>query len=155
MSKLSFAVVVAGAIASAGFAGSATAQSDPALGALIGGGIGAAIGHAVNGRNGAWVGGAVGAVTGASIAVNRGGYVAAPAPVYYPPAPRYTVAAPYGPPPVVLTYVRPAPIYRMAPAVVYAPRPVVRARPYPVPVPVAYATPERHRGHGHDHWRHD
>ena len=53
---------------------SASAQGDPLLGALIGGGIGAAIGHSVNGSNGAWVGGALGAVTGASVAASAGGY---------------------------------------------------------------------------------
>src|SRR5689334_5857083 len=60
--------------------------ADPVLGALIGGGIGAAIGHDVNHHNGAAVGGVLGAITGAAIAndVNRSyyygdGYAAAPA----------------------------------------------------------------------------
>src|SRR5689334_11209124 len=82
---------------------------DPVLGALIGGGIGAAIGHSANGHNGAAVGGVVGALAGASIAANSGPYYGdgyyggdpyyAPAPAYYPPAPAYYPPAPayYGP----------------------------------------------------------
>ena len=80
--------------------------ADPLLGALIGGGIGAAIGHDVNRHNGAAVGGVLGAIVGSSIAAesNRGYYDGgyydrgygdgyyAPAPAYYGPAPAY-----YGP----------------------------------------------------------
>ena len=77
MLKKSLVIAVLGTAAAAGtLSTTASAQGDPVLGALIGGGIGAAIGHSVNGRNGAWVGGAVGALTGASIAANSGGYYA-------------------------------------------------------------------------------
>ncbi len=62
------------ALAAGTLSTTASAQGDPFLGALVGGGIGAAIGHSVNGHNGAWVGGAVGALAGASIAANSGYY---------------------------------------------------------------------------------
>ena len=62
------------ALAAGTLSTAASAQGDPFLGALVGGGIGAAIGHSVNGHNGAWVGGAVGALAGASIAANSGYY---------------------------------------------------------------------------------
>lgn len=104
---------------------------DPFLGGLVGAGIGAAIGHSVNGRDGAWVGGALGAVTGASIAANSGYYgdgyygggYAAPVSAYYGAAPAY-----YAPPRVYAprrVFVRP-PVY-VAPPVV-----VVRSRPFVV-----------------------
>ena len=94
--------------------------ADPVLGALIGGGIGAAIGHDVNRHNGAAVGGVLGAIVGSSIASSSGyydrdyynggyatnyyapgyyspGYYAAPAPVYsYAPVyPSYGVSYVY------------------------------------------------------------
>jgi hypothetical protein len=62
------------ALAAGTLSTTASAQGDPFVGALVGGGIGAAIGHSVNGHNGAWVGGAVGALAGASIAANSGYY---------------------------------------------------------------------------------
>jgi hypothetical protein len=92
---------------------------DPALGALVGAGIGAAIGNSVNGHNGAWVGGALGAVTGATIAANSGGYYDGG---NY--APSYGYASPppvsYGP---AVTYYAPAATY-YAPPIAYRPRPV-------------------------------
>jgi hypothetical protein len=111
---------------------------DPVLGALVGGGIGAAIGHSVSGSSGAWVGGALGAVTGASIAANAGYYgdgyygggiygppagYAAPVSAHYGAAPAY-----YAPPRVYAprrVFVRP-PVYVAAPVV------VVRSRPFVV-----------------------
>ena len=54
------------ALAAGALSTNASAQGDPLLGALVGGGIGAAIGHSVNGVHGAWAGGAIGAVTGSS-----------------------------------------------------------------------------------------
>ena len=120
------------ALAAGTLSTSASAQGDPLLGALIGGGIGAAIGHSVNGVHGAWAGGAIGAVTGAAIAgapYNGGGYYGPPGAYVAPaPAPAY-----YGPAP----YYRPAPAY-YAPPVVYPPRPVVYGRPYYAPRYVAY-----------------
>ena len=127
MLKKTLVIATLGTALTAGaYSTAASAQGDPLLGALVGGGIGAAIGHSVNGHNGAWVGGAVGALAGASIAANSGyynggyggyygpsGYVA-PAPAYYGPAPVY-----YGPPPV------------------YAPR------PSPISYPVVYGRPSR------------
>src|SRR5215831_11191118 len=105
------------ALAAGTLSTSASAQGDPLLGALVGGGIGAAIGHSVNGVHGAWAGGAIGAVTGAAIASppNYGGYYSSPAPAYY--GPTYN-ATPY---------------YYAPPAVVYSPQPYVYARPYYAP----------------------
>src|SRR4029453_1849303 len=64
------------ALAAGTLSTSASAQGDPLLGALVGGGMGAAIGHSVNGVHGEWAGGAIGAVTGAAIASQPyyGGY---------------------------------------------------------------------------------
>ncbi|MBC8022043.1 MAG: glycine zipper 2TM domain-containing protein [Burkholderiales bacterium] len=89
--------------------------ADPLLGALIGGGIGAAIGNSAHHRNGAAVGGVLGAIVGSSIAADanrydrgyddrgysEGGYYE-PSATYYEPAPRY--------------YAAPAPVYYGAPA---------------------------------------
>lgn len=124
-----------------------SASGDPVLGALVGAGIGAAIGHHVDGRNGAWVGGALGALTGASIAANSGGYYdgryAGPPDAYYPSAPGY-----YGPP---TPYYEPAPVYSGPPAVVYAPRPVY-GRSYPVYVRSYQPRPPND---GRNDWRDD
>ena len=113
----------------------ATAGGDPGLGALIGGALGAAIGHDINGRHGALVGGVLGAMTGASIAAGPRGYYepgyAAPPAAYYPPAPAY-----YGPP---RAYYRPAPVY-------YAPR-------LPVYAPVVVARRHDWRHDGRHGWR--
>lgn len=103
------------------------AGNDPALGALVGGVFGAAIGHGISGHDGAIVGGVLGALTGASIAAGSGYYGA---PVHYGPRPAYYPAAPvyYAPPRVVY---RPAPVvvHRVAPRrPVYAS--VVVARPH-------------------------
>ncbi len=101
--------------------------ADPLLGALIGGGIGAAIGHDVNRHNGAAVGGVLGAIVGSSIAAESNGYYDrgyndrgyyAPAPAhygdeYYAPAPAY-----YGP------------AYYPAPVVVYSSSPRYGYRSY-------------------------
>ncbi len=113
---------------------------DPVLGALIGGGIGAAIGHSVNGHNGAWVGGALGALTGASIAASSGyyydgGYYGQPA--YAAPASVYGGA-----------YVAPPPVYYSAPPVYYGPSVVVAARPY-YAHPHGYGWHREWRGYGH------
>ena len=66
--------IIATTLTSAALATKASANGDPALGALLGAGVGAAIGNSVNYHNGAWVGGAIGALAGASIAANAGGY---------------------------------------------------------------------------------
>jgi len=99
--------------------------ADPLLGALIGGGIGAAIGHDVNRHNGAAVGGVLGAIVGSSIAAesnygyydrNSGyydrGYDSGYDSGYYAPAPAY-----YGP----AYYPAPVVVYRSSPRYVYGP----------------------------------
>ena len=100
----------------------AQANDNGLLGAVVGAGIGAAIGHNVHGRDGALVGSAIGAIAGASIAAQSssrydGWYYAAPADVYAPDyyaAPVYYGAAP--------TYYAPAPVYYPRPQFHYAPR---------------------------------
>lgn len=82
---------------------------DTVLGALIGGGAGAVVGHSIGGRDAAVIGGALGAAAGAAIASNNGGTrVVHSRPVYYapPPPPAY-----YAPPPVVY----PQQVYYAAP----------------------------------------
>ena len=66
---------IAASLTTATLSERASANGDPALGALLGAGIGAAIGNSVNHHNGAWVGGAIGAIAGASIDRRQfGGY---------------------------------------------------------------------------------
>ena len=107
----------------------AALADDAVLGALIGGGAGAVVGHSVGGRDATIIGGAIGAAAGAAIGSQRGAsrveYVAPP--VYY--------AAPAYPP-----------------RVYYPPQAVYYARPVPVaPPPVYYVE----RGYARDpHWRH-
>ncbi len=126
--------------------------ADPLLGALIGGGIGAAIGDNSHHRNGAAVGGVLGAIVGSSIAAdsNRyygggyggGGYYGGGSsyysePVYY--APRYAAPAP------VYGYYSPAPVYGY-----YSPAPVYGST-------IIYTSGSRYydRGHHHRHYRDD
>ncbi len=103
-------VMAAGAVST-----QASAHDDPVLGALVGAGIGAVIGHGVNGHDGAVVGSALGAVAGAAIAASADGhydsgyYQATPyygAPAYYEPTPAY-----YAPPVATLYDTRP--VYRV------------------------------------------
>jgi len=113
------------------------AAADPALGAIIGGTFGAAVGHGINGRNGAIVGGVLGALTGASIAAG---------PAYAP------VGYPYGP---SVSYYDPQPVYYAPPPVVYRATPVI-VRPavprLPVYAPIVVARP--HGWHAaHHHYR--
>ena len=68
---------------------------DPVLGALIGGGIGAAIGHDVNRHGGAAVGGVLGAIVGSSIAADSGRYYDRGY-GYYDGGPRYYSGPAYG-----------------------------------------------------------
>jgi hypothetical protein len=111
--------------------------ADPVLGALIGGGIGAAIGNSVHHHNGAAVGGVLGAITGAAIAndVNRsyyygdGGY-------YAPSAPAYSYGPDY--------YAAPAPSY-------YAPPPPVYYGPAYYPAATVVIGTGRYYGHGYRH----
>jgi hypothetical protein len=142
--------IIATTLTSAALATKASANGDPALGALLGAGVGAAIGNSVNHHNGAWVGGAIGALAGASIAANAGGYYD-PAygygPDYYgAPAPAY-----YSGP---STYYAPAPAYYAPPAVVIRARPVYVGAPYRSygrPYAVQYRGPNY--GHGRGNWQ--
>ena len=144
--------IIATTLTSAALATKASANGDPALGALLGAGVGAAIGNSVNHHNGAWVGGAIGALAGASIAANSGGYYD-PAygygPDYGAPAPAY-----YSGP---TTYYAPAPAYYPAPTVVFRSRPVYVGAPYRSyvrPYPVQYRGPGRpDYGHGRGNWQ--
>ncbi|MEP7206041.1 MAG: hypothetical protein ABI920_03815 [Casimicrobiaceae bacterium] len=154
---------VAATMATAALSTQANA-GDPVLGALVGGGIGAAIGHSINGVHGAWAGGALGAVVGASAAAdsNRyyygGGYAGpsayyGPTTTYYQPAPTYYQPAPvyYEPAPV---YYAPAPVYYAPSRVIYrsGPRYVAPYRPY---VNVRFSDRGDWRGHGrHGRWDH-
>ena len=108
---------------------------DPVLGALIGGGIGAAIGNGVSGhRDARIVGGVLGAIVGSSIAANSGGYYDDG---YYAPSAGY-----YGP----------APVY-YGPSVVYSSRPVyVRGYPRYATYGRGYA-PDRRDWRGYDRHR--
>jgi hypothetical protein len=144
MLKKSLAIGAIATAVAAGTLSTPASAGDPVLGALVGGGIGAAIGHSVNGRNGAWVGGALGAVTGASIAANSGYYGSyGPPAVYSEPAPAYYGGAP--------AYYAPPAVY--APAPVYVAPPVVVARPRPVYVRPYVARPVYARGYGwHRDW---
>lgn len=96
--------------------------NDAVLGALLGGGAGAAIGGSVSGRNGAIVGGAIGAAAGAVIAADSH--------VYHNGADHRVVY-------------RPRVVYHVAPPVYYAP-------PTPVVTPVYYVT--TYRGARHHHY---
>ena len=141
--------IIATTLTSAALATKASANGDPALGALLGAGVGAAIGNSVNHHNGAWVGGAIGALAGASIAANAGGY--------YDPA--------YGYAPRLLRRARAgvllrtddllragASLLRRSGRGVTGPRPVYVGAPYRSyvrPYPVHYRSPGRpDYGHG-------
>jgi hypothetical protein len=117
-----------------GFASTQASAADPALGALVGGGVGAAIGHSFGGRDATAAGAVVGAVAGASIAANandpyyNGYYAPPPAPVYSAPAPAYDPYYGGGPAPVYSAPVYSAPVYA---APVYAgPSLVIGTGPY-------------------------
>ena len=79
---------------------------DAVVGAMVGGGAGAYIGHSMNGRDGALIGGAIGAITGVALAtggngrertVERERVVYEPQPVAYEPQ-RVVVVQRYVPP---------------------------------------------------------
>ena len=146
--------IIATTLTSAALATKASANGDPALGALLGAGVGAAIGNSVNHHNGAWVGGAIGAVAGASIAANAGGY--------YDPA--YGYAPDYYGAPAAGVLLRTDDLLRAGacritppPAVVYRSRPVYVGRSVPVlcrPYAVQYRAPGRpDYGHGRGNWQ--
>lgn len=72
--------------------------NEAVLGALLGGGAGAAVGSSIHGRNGAIVGGALGAAAGAAIGAEQNRYRQPLG--YYSPPPVYYVEPAYYPPPV-------------------------------------------------------
>lgn len=95
--------------------------ADPLLGALIGGGIGAAIGNSSNRHHGGAVGGLIGAVIGSSIAADSNRYYGGryddrgySGERYYDD--RYDDRGSYGE-----RYYAPAPSYAYAPSYGYAP----------------------------------
>ena len=110
--------------------------ADPIFGALVGGALGAGIGHAVDGRHGAGVGAAIGAFAGAVSAANSpyygGGYYGGGG--YYDNGPRY-----YAP-----TYAPVAPAYGYGYG--YAPA-------YPAATIVYSSGPRYYGGHRHRHHR--
>lgn len=135
LKKPLLAATLVATVAMAGLSTRAEA-GDPVLGALIGGGIGAAIGHDINRHGGGAVGGVLGAIVGSSIAADSGRYsyggpryYSSPAPVYYSSGPRY--------------YYEPAPAY-------YAPPPVYY-RPYGATIVYRDGYRGPHRGYYRDH----
>ena len=100
---LLIATTAAALFATATFSTQAKA-GDPIFGALVGGALGASIGHAVDGRHGAGVGAAIGAFAGAASSASQGYYDGG----YYNNGPSY-----YGP-----SYA-PAPVYGYGYAPVY------------------------------------
>jgi len=141
-----------------GLAATSTAQAaDPLGSALIGAGVGAAIGHGIDGRNGALVGTALGAIAGTAISTSsytpryQGGYNAQVG--YYPPR---GYAQPVYSQPVYAQPVYAQPVYAQpvvyAPPAVYGPavvQPVVYGNPY-LSAPGGYWQPGYR--HGHHRW---
>lgn len=121
------------AVALAGVATKAEA-ADPVLGALIGGGIGAAIGDSSHHRNGAAVGGVLGAIIGSSIAADSNRYYDDR---YYGGG-RYYDDRYYAP----RGYYAPAPVYG------YGYAPVVPA----YGATIVYNSGPSYRGHRHRQW---
>ena len=113
---LIIAAIAATTLSASAVSSRAHANGDGLLGAVVGAGIGAAIGHNVHGHDGALVGGAVGAIAGASLATQSlsyydGGYYVA-RPIVYTPAPTHYAAAP--------AYTQAVPVYDAQPWVQYA-----------------------------------
>lgn len=142
------ATLTAATVAVVGLTATQAKAADPILGALIGGGIGAAIGDSTHHRNGAAVGGVLGAIVGSSIAADsnryyydnrgyydrgyydRGYYNRGYSGAYYAPAPVYVAPRYYAPP----TYGY------------YAPPPAVT---------FVYSSGSRRHHGAHRHYRHD
>ncbi len=145
------ATLGAATIAVVGFTASQAQAADPLLGALIGGGIGAAIGDNSHHRNGAAVGGVIGALVGSSIASNSNHYYAGDRYYgggggYYGDSGGYYGGTPYyGRAYYEPRYVAPAPVYGY-----YAPAPVYGST-------IIYSSGGRYydRGHYRHHHRGD
>ena len=136
--KRTFLKMMAAGLLLVGATLTSTAQADSeVLGAAIGGGAGAWVGHSMNGRNGAIVGGVIGAAAGAAIAGSD-------SPRYYESRPSYR-SRPY------VEYVPPPPVvyYRQPPPVVYYRQPPMVVMPAP-----AYYKPYPYYRRGDDHYRH-
>jgi hypothetical protein len=126
-----------GAVILAAMAVSSTAMAqDRGTNTVVGGLLGAAIGHSAGGRDGAIVGGVLGAAVGNSLATNdrnngyydnRGGYYNSPN-TYYENRDSYydNRGSYYQPAPV---YVQPAPVYVQPAPVYYAPAPRYYSQP--------------------------
>jgi hypothetical protein len=143
-----FVLATATALAGLGIASFSPKASaaDPALGAIIGGGLGAVIGHQFHHRNGAAVGGALGAIIGATTAADANRYYGYDDRDYYGHD-RYDYDRRYAPAPSYGYYAPPAPVY-YAPAY-YAPA------PYYGPSIVIGSSFGGHRHHRHHReWRH-
>src|SRR4051812_43774124 len=148
-------MLVAAMAATLGTATLSTTASaaDPVLGAIVGGGMGAAIGHGVNGHNGAWTGAAIGSVLGAAVAADQNryygdGYYGAPGPSYYGQSNGYYAPAP------APAYYDSGPAYYGPPAVAYQPAPVYVAPYYGPRVTYTYVD-SHYRGGRYYDGRHD
>lgn len=118
------------------------AAYDQVAGTLIGAGVGAAIGHSIDGRHGALVGTALGAVVGGSVSAGNGYYAR---PTGYAPAPAYPVAYSYPQP--VAYYPQPVAYQQVTYVQPVAVRPVVYGPPaYAVPAAYGYGYGPRHGG---------
>ena len=127
--------------------------NDRAIGALIGGGAGAAIGNAIGGRNATIVGGVIGAVAGAAIAAEdrddryddqRVRYYS-PQQTYYPPRTYYEPQRAYYPPPPQVYYTPPPQVYYPPPP----PRHRVMVSPPVIHIESGYYRDGRRGGYGH------
>lgn len=127
--------------------GNTAAAHEQIAGSLIGAGIGAAIGHSIDGRHGALIGSALGAVVGGAVSTGaRGGYYAQPA--GYGPVPGYPVA--YHHPQPVAYYPQPIAYQQVTYVQPVAVRPVVYGPPAYV-VPVGHGHGPRHGWHRRHH----
>ena len=126
--------------------------NDRAIGALIGGGAGAAIGNAIGGRNATIVGGVLGAVAGAAIAEDRDDRYDdrrvryySPQQTYYPPRTYYEPQRAYYPPPPQVYYTPPPQVYYPPPP----PRHRVMVSPPVIHIESGYYRDGRRGGYGH------
>lgn len=120
-------IVIGLLVASAGVAPLAMAEGNTVVGALIGAGVGSALGHSVGGRNSTAIGGVLGAMTGAAIASNpyrddyygrpvrvQNNYYTQPSGYYGDAQPVYSAPPVYNPP----VYYNPGAVYVAPPAAV-------------------------------------
>lgn len=136
---------VAAGLLSMSITGPALAGSDAVAGAIIGAGLGVAIGHSIDGRDGAVIGGSLGAVAGAVLAGDRDDRYRHPHRDRHVHHVRY-VEPVYAYAPRHVVHYRPAPVvvYRPQP-VRYQPRPVVY---YPAPKHVSRVEYRSYKDYG-------